>query len=68
MIIEFLRSLFKPFYPGDEVEWVSNGVQLWGTSKVVERIVWYEGRWWVFVKGSNTGIPANELRVCYGCG
>lgn len=48
---------------GDFVQWESNGVLQFPTPRKVVAKQEHEGRWWVQVDGSATGVPLDELTV-----
>jgi hypothetical protein len=46
---------------GDLVQWTSNGVEQFETPRRVPRT--HEGKDWVFVDGTKTGVPISEVTV-----
>lgn len=48
---------------GDTIQWESNGVLRLEKPGKVRAKQEHEGMWWVFVEGSETGIPMNETLV-----
>lgn len=48
---------------GDLIQWESNGVLAFATPKRVRAVQQHEGADWVFVDGSETGIPMSEVLV-----
>lgn len=48
---------------GNFVQWESGGVDQFEAPRKVRAKQQYEGSWWVFVDGSETGIPMDEVTV-----
>ena len=48
---------------GDNIQWLSGGVDQFPSPKRITKIQNSEHGTFVFVEGSNTGIPINEVRV-----
>jgi len=48
---------------GDLVQWESSGVLRMDAPRRVRGKTEHEGAWWVFVEGSETGIPMEEVTV-----
>lgn len=48
---------------GDLIQWEPDGVLQFSTPKRVRATQEHEGKWWVFVDGSETGIPMTEVNL-----
>src|SRR5262245_41105115 len=48
---------------GDLVQWTSDGVDQFDTPRRVRGIRSFEGKKWVFVEGTKTGLPISEITV-----
>jgi hypothetical protein len=48
---------------GDLVQWTSNGVDQFETPRRVRGVQTHEGKRWVFVEGTKTGLPISEVTV-----
>ena len=48
---------------GDLVQWTSNGVGQFETPRRVRAVQTHEGQEWIFVEGTQTGLPIREVSV-----
>ena len=48
---------------GDLVQWTSNGVDQFETPRRVRAIQTHEGTEWIFIEGTETGLPIREVSV-----
>lgn len=60
----------RPIVPADEnvkvgdfVQWEPDGVLQFQQPKRVRALQEHAGSWWVFVEGTDTGLPVSEVRV-----
>jgi len=57
------KMLDKPIKIGDKIQWTISGTNQFKTPRKVIKTDEYEGEVYLFVEGTNTGIPASQATV-----